>query len=262
MGGQSSSTDQCSHPTYPNPIIIEALCEINFGLAHERGWDPTCAGELFKRIQDEFPRMEPWVELGVQLGLGPNGLGHKVLPPRPRVRYKHKERPLVLQLGANVLTINVLSKYPGWDVVRQDILNAWQHLCEVCEPAVIRRLDLRYINQVPKRSPDERAQEWFKPTDYLPAAALRSPGPFLAKVECQVGPSGRASVTLAEVELTRPEPAKAIVLDIERIEQKDMSVQRESLRAELERLHDDVWKIFAPTRTDRLVRYMKEGSHE
>jgi uncharacterized protein (TIGR04255 family) len=230
MGGQSSSTDQCSHPTYPNPIIIEALCEINFGLAHERGWDPTCAGELFKRIQDEFPRMEPW--------------------------------PLVLQLGANVLTINVLSKYPGWDVVRQDILNAWQHLCEVCEPAVIRRLDLRYINQVPKRSPDERAQEWFKPTDYLPAAALRSPGPFLAKVECQVGPSGRASVTLAEVELTRPEPAKAIVLDIERIEQKDMSVQRESLRAELERLHDDVWKIFAPTRTDRLVRYMKEGSHE
>lgn len=41
------------HPTYPNPTITEAVCDIHFRLSQEKEWRPSFPGELFKHIQTE-----------------------------------------------------------------------------------------------------------------------------------------------------------------------------------------------------------------
>ena len=62
------------HPSYPNPMIAEALCEVHFELQEGAQWKPSLPGELFKGVQDEYPEMEPIQEMGVQFEAVPAGL--------------------------------------------------------------------------------------------------------------------------------------------------------------------------------------------
>ena len=54
------------HPTYPNPTIQEAVCEIHFRLPDGVEWKPALLGELFKHIQPDFPELEPVTQIGIQ----------------------------------------------------------------------------------------------------------------------------------------------------------------------------------------------------
>jgi uncharacterized protein (TIGR04255 family) len=166
-----------SHPSYPNPAIAEALCELHFALPEGVPWKASLAGDLFKQIQTDFPEMEPGMEIGLQLELSPQRIGHSVLPPRSRMRFKHKQRPLLLQLGPNVFTVNVLPTYPGWDKMRQDVLDAWRQASVVLKPARIKRIGLRYINRISKAKQDEMPGDWFKSSDFVPQGVLASRGP-------------------------------------------------------------------------------------
>src|SRR5205807_2020702 len=99
------------HPTYPNPTVTEAICDIRFRLPSSREWKPSFAGDLFKRIQNEFPDLEV---ISLETGLG----------ERPIARFKHKTRSLFLQFYQNSLTINTLPPYQGWQTMRHDALTA------------------------------------------------------------------------------------------------------------------------------------------
>lgn len=96
----------------------------------------------------------------------PQRIGHSLLPPRQRMRFKRKDRPLMLQLGPNVFTVNILPKYPGWDSMRQ--------VREALKPAKNMRIGLRYINKLTVTDINETPGEWFKTSDYLPVVVLRS----------------------------------------------------------------------------------------
>src|SRR5437588_11003717 len=96
------------HPTYPNPTIAEAVCNIHFRLPQGKEWKPSFPGELFKHIQNEYPEMEPLVDIGWQFEQGPLGTGTNFVPQRQKVRFKHSSRPLILQLGEDFLSISTL----------------------------------------------------------------------------------------------------------------------------------------------------------
>ena len=112
------------YPTYPNPTITEAVCDIHFRLPQENEWKPSFPGELFKHIQNEYPEMEPVLEMGLQFEFGPLGTGTKFVPQRQKVRFKHGTRPLILQLAEDSLSISTLSPYQGWETMRHDVLAA------------------------------------------------------------------------------------------------------------------------------------------
>src|SRR5260370_42129191 len=99
------------YPTYPNPTITEAVCDIHFRSSQNKRWKPSFPGEFFKRIQNEYPEMVPMVDTGIQLAIGPLGSSTKVGPQRQMVRFKHATRPLILQLAENTLSMSTLSPY-------------------------------------------------------------------------------------------------------------------------------------------------------
>ncbi len=187
-----------AHPSYPFPTISEALCEVHFELQEGAEWKHSLPGELFKRIQDDFPEMEPIQELGVQLEVGPSGLAQRFLPPRYRFRYKHKDEPIFIQLAEKTITLNVLPKYPGWEVMVERMADIWRRTSEVLVPARVSRIGLRYINRVPKESEGQKPSEWFKTTDYIAPAVLCSGAGLLSRVEARLDPENRVIVTLGD----------------------------------------------------------------
>jgi uncharacterized protein (TIGR04255 family) len=243
---------QMVHPSYPNPTIAEALCEVHFELREGAEWKPSLPGEFFKRIQDDYPEMEPIQEVGVQFDAGPSGFAQRILPIRPRFRYKHKDKPVLIQLAEKTITLNVLPPYPGWEVMVDRIADIWRRASELLVPGRVSRIGLRFINRVPRESEDQRPSEWFKTTDYIAPAVLRSEAGLLSRLEARLDAENRVIVTLGDQAASPSEARGAFILDIDRMVEKDLSVEVQDVTAEAVRLHEDVWDIFASAKTEKL----------
>jgi len=252
---KSSNTVQ--HPSYPNPTIVEALCEIHFQLPEGVSWKPSLPGELFKQIQNDYPEMEPVVEVGVQFEWSPEKFGQSLLPPRQRTRYKHASRPLLLQLSENMFTVNSLSKYPGWKTMRLDVENAWSQAKQVLKPAHITRVGLRYINRIERTTANEPPGEWLQASDFIPAGILSSKGSFLSRVESHLKENHRLIVTVAEIQPEDPAANRPIVLDIDRILENQHLANDAILLNEIDALHEHVWEVFDAAKTPRLAKLLK-----
>jgi len=256
--GRGTVPNGTAHPSYPNPTIAEALCEIHFRLPTGVSWKPSFVGEFFKAVQPEFPEMEPVQELGFEVELGEGGVSQRMLPPRARIRFKHRARPLLLQLMENVLTVNLLPKYPGWERMRQDILEAWGRAREVLQPRCISRIGLRYINRVIRGAEDERPGVWLRGTASIPAGVLTSATGFLSRVDIRLDTENRRVVTLGDQIAGKDSPFGAIILDIDRIIQRESEPTDEALRRDTDRLHEDVWGEFHGAQGDRMRAVLNE----
>lgn len=246
------------HPSYPNPTIQEALCEIHFELGEGNSWSPALFEAFSRLIQDEFPASEPVAEIGIRVSVGPEGLGQTLLPPRQRMRYRHKIRPLTWQLSERILTINILPKYPGWSQMRTDIQDAWSKLSGLLSPMGIGRIGLRYINRLERTRADEKPGDWIVASDYLPRGVLNSGPGLFARIETSLDTANRLIVTLGELP-AEPEAIPGIVLDIDRIVELQVTSDHTALPAELDRLHDAVWDVFAASKSERLEQYLQGG---
>src|SRR5579871_4720900 len=174
---------ESAHPTYRNPTIQEALCEITF--RPQEGPGNVLAFSLFfDQVKAEFPVIEavPVPMFVVQVGPG----GAQQVPssrPTPQIlRYRHQSRPVLLQLAENRIIVNMIGSYPGWPEFKTDIEYAWKKIIEVIHPAAIIGIDLRYINRIERSTPDETLGEWLVPTEYVPGAILDSQPGFLSSV--------------------------------------------------------------------------------
>ncbi|MBE3559315.1 MAG: TIGR04255 family protein [Ktedonobacteraceae bacterium] len=241
-----------NHPTYPNPTITEAVCDIHFRLPQDREWKPSFPGEIFKHIQNEYPEMEPVLEMGLQFEFGPLGTGTKFLPQRQKVRFKHATRPLILQLAENSLSISTLAPYQGWEVMRRDVLAAWQWVDEVLQPEAIHRIGLRYINRIEKETEQDRLDEWFVANDYIPIGILRSKPGFLLREEIHIDTENILIITLGDPKIDDDRGHKIIIFDIDRIVEREMLKKQQSPEEEMDRLHADIWAVFSLAKSEKL----------
>jgi uncharacterized protein (TIGR04255 family) len=246
-----------THPSYPNPIIVEAVCEVQFELSKENPWKASLFGDFYKNVQGEFPEMEPLQGVGVQLELGPQGLGQKLLPQRQRMRFKHAERPLLLQLDETSLIVNVLAPYPGWDKVVHDIMDAWRHTTQVLLPSAVTQVGLRYINRIELSSSKDRPKEWIRPNDYVATGVLDSRPGFLSRAEAHTTEYDTTTVTLGYQPSDDSNGYGAIIFDIDRITQRGLSVKEDDLEREVNRLHEDVWLVFTSAKSEKLEAHLQ-----
>lgn len=189
--------------------------------------------------------MEPLQGFGFQFELGPEGMGQKILPVQPRIRFKHRSRPLLLQLAQDAFTVNVLAPYPGWETMRNDVVSSWEQAGEVLQPASIARIGLRYINKIRKNSSQERPSAWLQPSPFIPAGVLDSLSGFLLRIQVRSDPQNLSIITLAEQEPSPEAKHGYVILDIDRIVEGTVSTTPVALGAEIDKLHEDVWKVFS-----------------
>jgi uncharacterized protein (TIGR04255 family) len=240
------------HVTYPNPIITEAICDIHFRLAESYPWKPSFPGELFKQIQNDYPEMEPVVEMGVQLEFGPSGTSTKILPQSQKIRFKHGTRSLIIQLGEESLSISVLAPYQGWKMMMNDTLSIWEQVKEVLHPGAINRIGLRFINRINREVEQERPGDWFVANNYFPKTVLNSEPGFLMRVQTRLDRENTLIVTLGDIGPESGSAFGAFIFDIDRIVERELSTQQSVLKQEIDWLHTGVWSVFSSARGERL----------
>ena len=149
--------------------LVEALCEFRFDLAG--GWDLTLPGLFYAEVRDAFPQQEPVDEVSFQLELGPIQGKHQVVKTQ-RLQLWNEDRSATLQIGKNLLSINQLSPYPGWERFKVLVRDAFFKYSNICSDFTFKGIALRYINHIKPAS-----VEGFSIDDYLTILPV-FPGPL------------------------------------------------------------------------------------
>lgn len=246
-----------SHPSFPNPTIQEAVCELFFR-PQIGAWNPLIFGQFFDLVKADFPYIETVPVPLVQIqSSGPSGPAHLASMPLPQIiRYRHASRPLLIQLSENRIVVNCVGNYPGWSQMRSDIESAWEKITTIIQPEAIVRVGIRYINRIERRSGTETLGDWLQPTDYIPQAVLASLPGFILQIQAKTDETSRTSVTVGENE-SGPGSLAAFILDIDRIAEREIMPDVSSLFQAMDRLHEDVWNVFAAATGPRLRRLLE-----
>ncbi len=232
--------------SYPNSTIAESLCEIHFDCNPSQN---LAVGTILRSIKNELGSDYPSVteqqikqfqaaitEMGISVNEEKSGT--------TRLIFKHRERNHMIQFLPNILTINEVKQYPGWDYFLQDVFRGWTALNSVFTSIFAKRISLRYINLVSRRNPLEPLSAWLKPNIYYPNAILNCSSKFLARNEFDLGNNVRLILTLAEP--VRNEIQGNFIFDIDIIlSLEEKMINWNLIKDQLENLHDMVWKVFS-----------------
>lgn len=246
------------HPSYPNPTVVEAACDVRFTLSENNPWKPTTVGEFFLEINREFPDMEPLQTMGIEFQIGPSGFSHKVVPTAMSARFKSPDGKRLINLGEGAVSASILKPYSGWESMKQHIQYTWEHTQTILGPTTLTRVGLRYINVIPLNDPDEPASAWLLVNDYLPKSVVRSARGILFRSDFPFDSSNRMIVQLADKGPDETLPNGSIIFDIDRIrqfEETEMDVSR--LLDICDTLHDDVWKTFDSSLSQQYRQFLE-----
>lgn len=239
------------HPSYPNPTIREAVAGIHFQLPESAAWKPSSFIDFYRHIQGDFPTFEPVPVMGIEMMVGPGSVNQALLPQRPMMRYRHRDRSILLQLAANLLTVNVLPKYEGWARMLTDVEAGWAAVKNIIKPAKVTRLSLRYINYIERNGPKEEPGQWIVHSDYVSNSVLESKSGFFYRSQVRPEDSVSFTTTLADT----PD-GKNIVLDIESVSDKEVGSDA-ILKREMIALHELVWRVFSASMSPRLRKRLE-----
>lgn len=147
--------------TYPNPPIVEAVCEFRF--AESTSWDLTLPGLLYASIRDAFPIRERRVVQQVSSKKSDDGIIQDLIINEFAVFFA-PERTFFVQVGDHVLSINALNPYPSWSRFEPSIEHVFNEFSKLLQSCEISRIGLRYINRIniPLSQPELSIFDYFK----------------------------------------------------------------------------------------------------
>ncbi len=180
---------------YPNPPLMEALCEFRF--AGGSPWDGTVPGLVYEQLRDQFPKRKQVRAIEVQITSSEKGTD-QVVRPSERVHLLQEDERAVVQVGANVLVVNCLRPYPSWRRFSQLIGRAFNAYREAAQPGELATIGLRYMRQTWR----DTSSFGLSSDRGFPSPSIRSSSVSLSRTQTAVigfGPNSLVSVRLGRV---------------------------------------------------------------
>lgn len=244
------------HPTYPQPTIQEALCEIRF-----EELDSKVEGDFFTKmfddVREEFPSIEPIHQHQVDIKLSSQGMTQSIRPSEQRFKCTSEDGIRLIQFSPKTFIVNFLDKYPGWDSFEEVIVNNWEKMVNHINPLTVCRVGLRYINKLPAISIDEKLGKYLKNSEFVPTALIESEEKGFMRLET-IPQKGKVSVT--SVGLNEKESSgtsRVYMFDIDCIHEGELSSSKNSIEEIVNELHGHVWDIFDASMSEDLEKYLK-----
>jgi len=225
---------------FERPPLVEAVCEFRF--TDSSGWDWTVPGRLHERIRSSFPKVRQIRPRVVVVG----GEAPPAVADVEKLHFATADDSRLVQSGPNLLAINVLHPYLGWDDFCDLILDIFHHHAAIIESCSLARIGLRYINRIGLGEHDAvgllRVLPEFK--SFFDA----SPASFFERYVVHYDePPG--ALTYQTGDVARPERALMIDLDFWR-EHPDV-VNPDALRRWLTAAHERIEEVFVRSMSEK-----------
>lgn len=249
-----------AHPSYANPTIVEALCEIHFVPDVDRSWSDSNPLPLTNILNGEFPIVEflPEVAVSIDIRDGQQNASAQTTGQRLRISNSARNRHIQVAPGGNVLVFNVLAPYPGWLEVSTDIQRLWKLSSSILKPVRVTGIGLRYINRVLHDDACDMSS-WLKPTRNIPLAFIEACRGSRLYIEIQHDGARRSIYRIANFAPGIAGEKNSIIFDIDKIWRSDQGVEIDSVREIAEQLHEDIWADFSESVSERYTTHLGEG---
>jgi len=234
------------HPTYTNPTVNEAICDIHFTIPEGLSWNSSYYSKYFTLIQGEYSLFEPVFDSGAPV----------FDKSSTKMRFYHDKRNHYIQLSELALTINELQPYLGWQIMQTDILNAWGVHREAIGPVQIDAVSLRYVNFILAENEHQKLGEWLEKNPYV-ADSVLTMQPSFSQVLSTTQKGTRLLINTGEIKSPPEDGERTFVLDINAMYMVDEGSQIE-ISAVINQLHNEVWEIFNGFKSDKLDGLLNE----
>jgi uncharacterized protein (TIGR04255 family) len=243
--------------SYPAPPLVEALCEFQFLPAEP--WDITVPGRLYERVREEFPEREQHATLRVGFQQQEGGLEQRLEMP-PRMRLVRSDRSALIQVGPDLLAVNQLRPYPTWGPFRELVLSTLERYVEIARPLGLKRIGLRYINEIEVPAEKVELKDYFGYYPHLPASLPQEHGEFVARVALPYEEErDRLQVTLSSKPMAQAGHV-AFILDLDYAAVRSGSVELTALPEWLEAAHSRVELVFEACITEATRKLFREDT--
>lgn len=235
---------------YRKPPVVEALCELYF---HGSRWDETLFGRFFDRVQAfGFTRHEPVRHHEAEGVAEPDGeMSPRLRRGEPRMRFSNEARSRLIQLGRDLVVVNQLRPYPhfaDWEPVVHDAARTYQ---ELAQPKGLRRIGLRYINQVTLPGARVQLQDHFTVGPRIPPAWNDEHGAFMVRVETHTPSGMKLILTFGSAPAEDP-GFSGFLLDLYAIVELRTPRGVDALGPALAEAHDSIEAVFEGSITQEL----------
>lgn len=231
---------------YKNPPIEEAVVEFRFALESES--DLTIPGKLhehpnIKRQYPGRPRTQKLLEPVI-----PAGSDQPVVREGVRVQLVNDNGNRLISLGLNVLSVNVLRPYDGWDQFQPRVETALRAYTDVAQPTGISRIGVRYINKIIVPRNDIKIEDYIQ--YHLPAGSglpTQLVG-FWNRIEYKYDEF--VKLLFNQVKVEAPEGQTAFVLDLDVYWEATEAISLDSIMKIVDDLHKREGEAFEAIITD------------
>lgn len=128
---------------YKNPPLVEAVFEFFYSSSE---WNTVIPGIFYNEVKEKFPNINQnkggfgisFDNKGLKIGAGTSEL----------TQYRNKKGNTLIQLSNNLLTVNKLPEYDGWESYLKTIKYAISALSKVLKIDKVNRIGLKAINKI------------------------------------------------------------------------------------------------------------------
>ena len=236
---------------YEDPPIIEAVCEFRF--QPSQPWDWTILGLFYDRVKKEFPNKKQ--QNAIELRIHPSG---GEIKQQLQMQFWREDEKSLLQVGVDLLTINMLKPYPNWAIFKSLIAEAFAIYKDIAQPKGFHRIGLRYINQINTGEKEARIEDYLRAYPTVPKEIPQLYTGWLQRVDVPFEPLN--GILRLHVGSVREEQQKAVsfLLDLDFGTLRASDVALDEALDWVEQAHSQIEQVFEACITDKARTLFKE----
>jgi len=249
------------HKQFKKPPLIEVFCEFFFETAAGVEWDSFIVPTFYRKVRKDFPTRQRMSTVGFQLMMGvgvPPPQMQSVGPPTPRHRFISENGKTLVQLGDNLLVVNQLPPYYGWERFEPTVMQCFRLYTQLWKPEKVARAAVHYIDKVDIPSLDVGIEEYFNLYPTLPEHPGTPATNLALTYEVQGAVAGDILVgTMRQHPSANPE-GMTFLFQSDYVATGGLPSDEKAVQSWLNKAHDFVFDVFLSTFTDKCYKLWEQ----
>ena len=234
------------YPHLEQAPIVEALVDIQVDLGPDLG---VLGLEAFDDlVKADYPKKSEQRQLGIYLSLGESRQISHADKPRG-FKYESSDGLQVVQARHDGFTFSRLKRYETWNNLRAEARRLWDYYEGVAKPASIKRVAVRYTNQMNLQMPLE---EYLTAPPIVPPGVEVSVSSFLTRTVVYEPSLDASAIVTQALKGIQEDGVAPVILDIDVFKPIEEGMTSENAWAIIDSFHDFKNQLFFRSITDKV----------
>ena len=238
---------------YKKPPLVEVFSEFFFQPEEGKEWDAFVTPSFYKKFEKRFPTRKLFNAVGIQVRV-PDGRDLPEFqpfgPPTPRHRFISADEKTLIQLGENLLVVNQLPPYYGWEKYEPVVVECFDQYLKLWKPSSVARAAVHYIDKVDLPVLETGLETYFNLLPSLPEFPDRPATNLAVSYEVPGASDGDILVGIMKQAPSANPEGMSFLFQWDYVATKGVPPQTDAIKKWVNDAHDFLSKVFLNTFTD------------